>query len=67
MIDTEKATYPVTMMCALLRVPRSTYYDWAARGHQLRPTAARRAQLAVLVMETFDEFLEVKSLLGYDA
>ncbi len=59
MIDGEKATYPVTMMCALLQVPRSTYYDWAARGHQVSPAAARRAQLAVLVMEVFDEFLEV--------
>ena len=59
MIDAEKATYPVTMMCALLRVPRSTYYDWSARGHQVSPTAARRAELGVLVMEVFDEFLEV--------
>lgn len=59
MIDAEKATYPVTMMCALLRVPRSTYYDWSARGQRVSPTAARRAQLAVLVMQIFDEFLEV--------
>ena len=59
MIDAEKATYPVTMMCALLRVPRSTYYDWSARGNQVSPTAARRAELGVLVMEIFDEFLEV--------
>ena len=59
MIDAEKATYPVTMMCALLRVPRSTFYDWSARGQQVSPSAARRAELGVLVMEVFDEFLEV--------
>lgn len=59
MIDAEKATYPVTMMCTLLRMPRSTYYDWTARGQQVSPTATHRAELAVRVMETFDEFLEV--------
>ena len=59
MIDAEKATYPVTMMCALLRVPRSTFYDWSARGPQVSPSAARRAELGVLVMEIFDEFCEV--------
>ncbi|HYO19488.1 MAG TPA: IS3 family transposase, partial [Dermatophilaceae bacterium] len=40
-------------------MPRSTCHDWSARGHQVSPAAALRAELGVLVMETFDEFLEV--------
>jgi transposase InsO family protein len=46
------------MMCRLLGVPRSTFYDWARRAGVVTATAERRALLAVAVMEVFDEFLE---------
>ncbi len=31
MIHAKKAKYPVSMMCRILGVSRSAYYDWAAR------------------------------------
>jgi putative transposase len=46
------------MMCPLLQIPRSTYYDWTHRASELTATAARRAALGVMVCEVFDEFLE---------
>jgi transposase InsO family protein len=47
------------MMCQLLGVGRSTFYDWVHRAEQTSGSPSRRAALAVLVMEVFDEFLEV--------
>ena len=41
-------------MCGLLRVPRSSFYEW--RGRVVTATAARRGELAVLVGEAFEEF-----------
>lgn len=54
MIQAEKATYPIAFMCALLGVPRSTYYAWAERaaGPQTA-TAARRAMLAEQIQLEF--------------
>lgn len=46
------------MMCSLLGVPRSTYYDRSRAGRAPSPSAARRAELGVKVMEVFDEFGE---------
>lgn len=31
-IDRQKKAWPITLMCAVLGVSRSGYYDWAARG-----------------------------------
>lgn len=31
LIDAEKASYPVSMLCRVLRVSRSGYYDWKVR------------------------------------
>jgi hypothetical protein len=47
-IDAEKANYKISWMCALLGVPRSSFYAWRHRAET--PTAARRRQppLAVL-------------------
>ena len=53
MIEAEKATYPIVMMCRLLRVSRSTFYAWQARASAETATAARRRQLAVLVRRAF--------------
>ena len=30
-IDAEKASYPVSVLCKILRVSRSGYYDWRDR------------------------------------
>ena len=42
------------MMCRLLNVPRSSFYDWSARA-QITATAARRAQITDLVVAVFDQ------------
>ena len=52
MIDAEKATYPVTFMCGLLGVSRSSFYAWANRVESA--TAARRRELAGQVRRVFD-------------
>ena len=56
MIEAEKANHPITMMCRLLDVPRSTYYDWAGRADTVTATAARRAALADAITEVFQEY-----------
>ncbi len=43
LIQAEKATFEVTMMCRLLEVARSAYYAWAGR-----PASARSVRAAVL-------------------
>ena len=53
MIDAEKATYPITFMCALLGVPRSSFYAWRNRVEST--VAARRRELARQVRRVFDE------------
>jgi transposase InsO family protein len=50
-IDAEKATYPISWMCRLLRVPRSSFYAWRHRAETA--TAARRRELAALVAAVF--------------
>lgn len=52
MIDAEKATYPIAMMCALLAVSRSTFYAWRDRADTA--TAARRRDVAGHVRRVFD-------------
>ena len=42
-IEAEKANYPVTMLCRMLEVSKSGYYDWRIRReHPARRTAANR-------------------------
>jgi putative transposase len=53
LIDAEKATYPITFMCALLGVPRSSFYAW--RGRVESATAARRRELGERVRRVFGE------------
>jgi putative transposase len=51
-IDAEKANYPISWMCALLGVPRSSFYAWRNRAETA--TAARRRELAAHVRRVFD-------------
>lgn len=44
------------MMCRLLNIPRSTYYDHVRRFDQFSVTASRREDLAVEVVGVFAEF-----------
>jgi putative transposase len=52
-IDAEKATYPITKMCAWLEVSTSGYYDW--RGQPMSATAQRREYLKLLITKIFDD------------
>ena len=52
MIDAEKANYKISWMCALLGVPRSSFYAWRNRSETA--TAARRRELAAQVRRVFD-------------
>lgn len=56
MIEAEKANYPIAWMCSMLKVGRSSFYDWRRQVDVVTVTAARRAELAVLVGEVFDEY-----------
>jgi putative transposase len=55
LIDAEKANYPITFMCELLGVPRSSFYAWRTRVAGETATAARRRQLADRVRRVFAE------------
>jgi len=52
-IDTEKAFYPITLMCVWAQVSRSGFYDWLARPASA--SAARRRDLEVLVAGVFED------------
>jgi transposase InsO family protein len=52
LIDAEKATYPIAMMCTLLGVARSTFYAWRDRADTA--TSARRRDLTAHVRRVFD-------------
>lgn len=40
----------------MLRVPRSSFYEWRRQASSMTATVARRAELAGLVKDVFDEF-----------
>jgi putative transposase len=48
LIDAEKASYPISLLCRVLRVSRSGYYDWKDRPPSKRTThnAALTRQIA---------------------
>jgi putative transposase len=50
-IDAEKANYKIAWMCALLEVPRSSFYAWRNRAETA--TAVRRRELSALVTAAF--------------
>ena len=43
LIDAEKASYPVSLLCRVLKVSRSGYYDWKDR-----PSSKRERENAAL-------------------
>ncbi len=51
-IDAEKAHYPITMLCRVLRVSRAGFYAWIGRPPS--PRAVEDARLSVLVREAHD-------------
>jgi putative transposase len=52
-IRSHQSLYPVTLMCDVLEVSRSGYYDW--RDRPASPTTLRQEQLAVLAKDAFAE------------
>jgi len=56
LIDAERANYSISWMCLILGVARSSFYQWRQQASSVTATAARRAELAVLVTEVFNEF-----------
>ena len=46
-IDAQKATYPIRLLCRMLSVPESSYFDWHHTGR--KRTAQRDADDAVVV------------------
>lgn len=55
-IDAEKANYPISWMCSMLAVPRSSFYAW--RSHADSAATLRRGELTVLVSGVFAEFAQ---------
>ena len=53
LIDAEKANYPFGWMCQILKVAESRFYEW--RNRAVSATTLRRAELAGLVVDVFDE------------
>ncbi len=52
-IEKQKKAWPVTLMCGVLNVSRSGYYDWAARGQS--PPEHSNHQLDRRIREIFTE------------
>lgn len=50
-IDGEKADFPIVMMCEVLEVSRSGFYEW--RDRPVSATASRRADLLVEITKIF--------------
>ncbi len=51
-IDAEKAHYPITMLCRVLKVSRAGFYSWFGRPPS--PRAVEDARLTVLVREAHE-------------
>jgi len=43
LIDAEKASYPVSLLCRVLKVSRSGYYDWKDRPSSIGLTQLNRS------------------------
>lgn len=56
-IDAEKASYPVSLLCRVLRVSRSGYYDWKDRP--LSKRARENVQLTEKIREIHDRSRQI--------
>src|SRR3954463_1679159 len=54
LIEAEKANYPITWMCSMLAVPRSSFYDWRERAQTVTPTVQRRERLRHEIARVFE-------------
>jgi putative transposase len=52
LIDAEKASYPISLLCRVLKVSRSGYYDWKDRP------LSKRARENTLLTEKIREIHE---------
>ena len=52
-IEEQKKAWPVTLMCEVLNVSRSGYYDWTARGQS--PQVSENHNLDRRIREIFAE------------
>lgn len=60
LIDAEKATYPVSMLCRVLKVSRSGYYDWRDR-----PPSKRDRENADLIEQIREIHHRSRETYGY--
>lgn len=60
LIDAEKASYPVSLLCRVLRVSRSGYYDWKDR-----PPSKRTTKDAELTQRIREIHTRSRQLYGY--
>ena len=51
-IEVEKAMYPVTMLCRVLRVSRSGFYAW--QQHPISPRAEETRRLDIEIKKLFE-------------
>ena len=56
LIDAEKASFPVTVLCKVLNVSRSGYYDWRDRPPSVR--ARENAALTSKIREIYERSRE---------
>ena len=61
-IDAEKANFPIRIMCRVLDVPQSSYFDWNHHGRQL--AEIRAAADAVIVAEIWAVHAESDATYG---
>jgi putative transposase len=60
LIDAEKASYPISLLCRILRVSRSGYYDWKGR-----PPSDRDRENATLTEKIREVHSRSRQVYGY--
>ncbi len=60
LIDAEKASYPISLLCRILRVSRSGYYDWKGR-----PPSERDRENAALTEKIREIHSRSRQVYGY--
>jgi putative transposase len=60
LIDAEKANYPISLLCRVLKVSRSGYYDWKSR-----PPSKRAREQAALTEKIREIHNRSRQVYGY--